>query len=94
MDSLGEKLAIRRINVVGSRSTLFCDLMREVMNEFSNLGISKHSFGLYWKDVDADVLGIENTAGLLIALEDMEGPVYDVIAQLQNDEDNGRFIFQ
>ena len=91
---MGEKLAIRRINVVGSQSTLFCDLMREVMSEFSNLGISKNSLGLYWEDVDADVLGIENTAGLLIALEDMEGPVYDVIAQLQNDDDDGRFIFQ
>ena len=61
------------------------------MNEFSDLDISRKSFGLYWKDADADIIGIDDTTGLVVALEHMRGPVYDIIAQLQNDEDHGRF---
>ena len=92
MGSLGDKVAIRRINVEAPEATLFTSLTRNLMNELNDLGVSDDSFDIYRMDGNSHLIGIGNNNGLLVALEDTHGPVYNLMVELRKDEDSGRFI--
>ena len=92
MGSLGDKVAIRRINIDGPEVTMFCNLTGGLMNELNDLGVSENAFNMYWEDGESHLIRIGNNNDLLVALENMKGPVYKIIVELGKDEDSGRFI--
>ena len=83
---------MRRLNIEGLESVLFCNLKQVLLKECERLGMGEPNFKIYWEDDSADLIGIENTNGLLIALEETQGPVHKIIVQLKMDKDSGRLI--
>ena len=92
MGKLGDKVDTVHIDVQGSEATLFCKLKKGLTDELNKLGVSSHGFNVYWKDGDEDLIWVGNTRGILLAMDDMKGPLYDIIVALGKDQDSGRFI--
>ena len=51
-----------------------------IMNKFRNFGIMKGNFELFWHDDKDDFNVIQDNGDLSEALEELDGPVYELIA--------------
>ena len=80
-----------RINVECSQENKFELLKASVINKFQNLGITKDNFEIYWEDNDGDFIIIADEDDLSLALEEMNGPIYELIACLKAIDNEGMF---
>ena len=75
-------LSACRINVEDSEPNKFQYLQTALICKFKKFGLTKDNFDLYWQDNDGDSIIISDNCDLALALEELDGPLYELLACL------------
>ena len=85
-------LSIYRINVEESEQKKFKYLKTAVICKFKKFGLTEDNFDLYWQDSDGYSIIISDNDDLALALEELDGPLYELIACLNTMITEGKLI--
>ena len=85
-------LSIYRINVEDSEQNKFKYLKTAVICKFKKYGITNDNFELYWQDSDGDSITISDDDDLALALEELDGPIYELLACLNTISTDGKLF--
>ena len=77
-------LSACRVNVEESEENKLEFLTTTVISKFKNFGLTEDNFDLYWQDSDGDSNIISDNDDLLLAHEELNGPLYEIIACLNS----------
>ena len=80
-----------RINLEPSKQNKYEFLKASIIRKFQSYGISDDNFDVYWEDSDRDFIIIADNDDLSLALEEMSGPLYELIALLKTKDNVGMF---
>lgn len=89
--STESNISAYRVNVECSQENKFELLKASAISKFQNFGITKDDFNIYWEDSDGDFINIADEDDLSLALEEMSGPIYELIACLKAMDNEGMF---
>ena len=85
-------LSIYRINVEDSEQNKFKYLKTAVICKFKKFGLTNDNFELYWQDKDGDSITISDDDDLALALEELNGPLYELLDCLNTMIDDGKIL--
>ena len=85
-------LASCRLKLDEGEVDKFEHLKSVVIIKFKNFGVVKDNFDLFWKDDAGDFNIIMDNDDLLEALEELNGPLYELVACIQSKEHKGNKI--
>ena len=83
-------LSVCRINVEELEQNKFEYLKTAVITKLKMFGITENNFSLYWQDSDGEYIIITDNDDLSLALEELNGPIYELIACLNTMITNGK----
>ena len=75
-------LSACRINIEYTELNKFQYLQTALICKFKKFDLTKDNFDLYWQDSDGDSIIISDNDDLALALEELDGPIYELIACL------------
>ena len=90
LQSTEPNLASCRIKLDACENDKFEVLKSLVIDKFTTFGIVKDNFDIFWHDDQGDNNIIKNDDDLLEALEELKGPLYELIACFQSKVDEGK----
>ena len=85
-------LSACRINVEDSEQNKFQYLKTALICKFKKFGLTKDNFDLYWQDSDSYSIIISDNDDLALALEELDGPLYELLACLNTMITNGKLL--
>ena len=74
--SLNEKSQVRRFEVPQDCSTSYIYLKEKLKSVFGQELLGNSGFNISWQDHEGDIVTVETDEELLIALNELKGPVY------------------
>ena len=74
--SLNEKSQVRRFEVPQDCSTSYVYLKEKLRSVFGQELLGNSGFNISWQDHEGDIVTVETDEELLIALNELKGPVY------------------
>lgn len=77
---MGTKILACIVSLKYNETTLFEDLRAAIIDEASDLDISKKDFDIFFQDSDNDWVRIRNAQALLGFMDDSKGPIYKLTA--------------
>lgn len=92
IDTAQANIASCRLKLDLNEVDKFKHLRSAVVIKFKKFGVFKDNFELFWKDQDDDYNIIMDNDDLLNALEEINGPLYEVIACIQSQEKQGNLV--
>ena len=84
----GPALEVRRVGIDRDVSTSFAYLKEKLASVFPILGRTKTKSTIVWQDEENEWITIRSDEELVIALTEMEGPVYKLHVQFTNDDND------
>ena len=85
-------LSAFRINVEESEQNKFKYLKTALICKYKKFGLTKDNFDLYWQDSDSDSIIISDNDDLALALEELDGPLYELLACLNTMITDGKLL--
>ena len=85
-------LSACRINVEDSEQNKVQYLKTALICKFKKFGLTKDNFDLYWQDSDGYSIIISDNDDLALALEELDGPLYELLACLNTMITNGKLL--
>ena len=85
-------LSACRIYVEDSDQNKFHYLKTALICKFKKFGLTKDNFDLYWQDSDGYYIIISDNDDLALALEEMDGPLYELFACLNTMISDGKLL--
>ena len=85
-------LSTCRINVEDSEQNKFQCLKSALICKFKKFGLTKDNFDLYWQDSDGYSIIISDNDDLALALEELDGPLYELLACLNTMTTDGKLL--
>ena len=85
-------LSACRINVEDSEQNSFQYLQTALICKFKKFGLTNDNFDLYWEDSDGDSIIISDNHDLALALEELNGPLYELLACLNTMTTDGKLL--
>ena len=85
-------LSACRINVEDSEQNKFQYLETALICKFKKFGLTKDNFDLYWQDSDGDLILISDNDDLALALEELDGPLYELLTSLNTMITDGKLL--
>ena len=85
-------LSAFRINVEESEQNKFKYLKTALICKYKKFGLTKDNFDLYWQDSDGDSIFISDNDDLTLALEELNGPIYELLACLNTMITDGKLL--
>ena len=83
-------LSVCRVNVGESQQNKFEYLKNAVFTKFKMFGLTEDNFALYWQDSDGEFIIIADNDDLSLALEELDGPMYELIVCMNAMNTNGK----
>ena len=85
-------LSACRINVEDSEQNKFQYLQTALICKFKKFGLTNDNFEFYWQDSDGDFITISDDDDLALALEELNGPIYELLACLNTMATDGKLL--
>ena len=66
------------LRIRSDKTSLFDDLNTRLIESFEKLQKPNTTMSVFWEDDDDDRIGIQDQSSLLLAMESMSGPLYNL----------------
>ena len=83
-------LSVCRINIEESEQNKFEYLKNAIISKFKMFGLAEENFAIYWQDSDGEFIIIIDNDDLSLALEELDGPMYELLVCLNATITNGK----